>query len=106
MSQFSYGSIFVDNDGIRKRTLPLIGKGFRMTWDELSSWSASQTLLPSMDTGKDEPICNSLELRGPSGSEVIDRRAAGDMLDALAAYLRLRCPEKEVKVGAADPENP
>ena len=95
MTHFNYGSIIVDNTGIRKRTLPLIGKGFRFTWDELSSWSASQMPLPSMDTGKDELISQLLEIRSAAGSEQIDRRTAGDQLDALVAYLRLRCPEKE-----------
>ncbi len=96
-AQFSYGSIIVDYDGIRKRTLPLIGKGFRITWDDLTSWTATQVLLPSQDTGKGELISRLVELHGPAGSETIDRRAAGDKLDALVAYLRLRCADKEAK---------
>ena len=102
MDSFSYGSIIVDNYGIRKRALPLVGKGFRINWDELTSWSASHILLPVTDTGKDEPISNLLELSGPAGSETIDRRAAGDQLDALVAYLRLKCPEKEARTHAEE----
>ena len=97
MDSFNYGNIIVDDDGIRRRSLPLIGKGFRFSWDELISWKSSQSLLPSTDTGKPEPISILLELNGPTGAESVDRRTAGDMLDALVAYLRLRCPDKETK---------
>jgi hypothetical protein len=102
MAQFSYGSIIVDDEGIRKRSLPLIGKGFRLAWDELSSWSASHVLMPATDTGKDEPLSELLELQSAAGIEIVDRRTAGDLLDALVAYLRLRCPEKEAKSELTD----
>ena len=92
---FSYGSVTVDDTGIMKRKPLFIGYDFKVQWDDLKEWYIADSFVTSLDTGRDEHITVLVEIETTMGVHKIVQKAAGEKLDALVAYLRLKCPEKE-----------